>query len=140
MARSSSACTSGSSSNSRAAASRGIDIATTSSPGAASLRASVPPRIVRYRCFAGREPSSMSESVGRNDRAPADAEATPAHSSAGPRDGASEVSVLTAARAVSGVSADDRGLYSEPGSRPGLWLPGERLSGSRSQPRAKRPT
>jgi predicted amidophosphoribosyltransferase len=54
------------------------------------------------------------------------------------RAGASEVSVLTAARAVSGVP--DPRLYSGPGSRPGLWLPGERLSGSRSQPRAKRPT
>jgi ComF family protein len=53
------------------------------------------------------------------------------------RIGASEVSVLTAARAVSGAVAD---LYSTPGLRSGLWLPGEPLSGSRSQPRAKRPT
>ncbi len=51
--------------------------------------------------------------------------------------GAREVFVLTAARAASGAMAD---LYSESGSRPGLWLPGERLPGSRSQPRAKRPT
>jgi predicted amidophosphoribosyltransferase len=51
--------------------------------------------------------------------------------------GASTVRLLTAARAASGAVAD---LYSAPGSRPGLWLPGERLSGSRSQPRAKRPT
>jgi ComF family protein len=51
--------------------------------------------------------------------------------------GASEVSVLTAARAAAGARRD---LYSAPGSRPGLWLPGERFSGSRSQPRAKRPT
>jgi ComF family protein len=56
------------------------------------------------------------------------------------RAGALEVSVLTAARAVSGVSGPRAHLYSGPGSRPGLWLPGERLSGSRSQPRAKRPT
>ncbi|MEX2203227.1 MAG: double zinc ribbon domain-containing protein [Actinomycetota bacterium] len=51
--------------------------------------------------------------------------------------GASEVSLLTAARAVSGEVSD---LYSTPGLRSGLWLPGESLSGSRSQPRAKRPT
>lgn len=51
--------------------------------------------------------------------------------------GAEEVSVLTAARAASGAVAD---LYSASGQRPGLWLPGERLPGSRSQPRAKRPT
>lgn len=51
--------------------------------------------------------------------------------------GADEVSLLTAARAASEAVAD---LYSTPGSRPGLWLPGERLPGSRSQPRAKRPT
>jgi predicted amidophosphoribosyltransferase len=51
--------------------------------------------------------------------------------------GAEEVFVLTAARAASGAMAD---LYSAPGSRPGLWLPGERLPGSRRQPRAKRPT
>lgn len=51
--------------------------------------------------------------------------------------GAREVSVLTAARAASGAMAD---LYSSVGSRPGLWLPGEQLPGSRSQPRAKRPT
>jgi ComF family protein len=51
--------------------------------------------------------------------------------------GATEVSVLTAARAASGATAD---LYSTAGSRPGLWLPGERIPGSRSQPRAKRPT
>lgn len=51
--------------------------------------------------------------------------------------GASEVYVLTAARAAAGALAD---LYSGSGPRPGLWLPGERLSGSRSQPRAKRPT
>jgi ComF family protein len=51
--------------------------------------------------------------------------------------GASEVSVLTAARAAAGAWRD---LYSASGSRPGLWLPGERFSGSRSQPRAKRPT
>jgi ComF family protein len=51
--------------------------------------------------------------------------------------GASAVVVLTAARASSGAMAD---LYSIPGSRPGLWLPGEQLPGSRSQPRAKRPT
>jgi predicted amidophosphoribosyltransferase len=51
--------------------------------------------------------------------------------------GASEVSVLTAARAVSGAVTH---LYSTPGLRSGLWLPGESLSGSRSQPRAKRPT
>jgi predicted amidophosphoribosyltransferase len=53
------------------------------------------------------------------------------------RIGASEVVVLTAARAVSGTAAD---LYSTSGLRSGLWLPGEPLSGSRSQPRAKRPT
>jgi ComF family protein len=53
------------------------------------------------------------------------------------RAGAREVSVLTAARAASGAMAD---LYSASGSRPGLWLPGERIPGSRSQPRAKRPT
>lgn len=51
--------------------------------------------------------------------------------------GGGEVHVLTAARAASGAMAD---LYSTSGSRPGLWLPGERLPGSRSQPRAKRPT
>lgn len=51
--------------------------------------------------------------------------------------GASEVSVLTAARAASGARRD---LYSPPGPRPGLWLPGEHFPGSRSQPRAKRPT
>jgi predicted amidophosphoribosyltransferase len=51
--------------------------------------------------------------------------------------GAHEVFLLTAARAASVAMAD---LYSDPGSRPGLWLPGERLPGSRSQPRAKRPT
>lgn len=51
--------------------------------------------------------------------------------------GAWEISVLTAARAASGAMAD---LYSASGQRPGLWLPGERLPGSRSQPRAKRPT
>jgi ComF family protein len=51
--------------------------------------------------------------------------------------GADEVSVLTAARAASGAVAD---LYSASGSRPGLWLPGDRIPGSRSQPRAKRPT
>ncbi|HEY7756591.1 MAG TPA: ComF family protein [Actinomycetota bacterium] len=51
--------------------------------------------------------------------------------------GAEAVTVLTAARAVSGAGAN---LYSAPGSRPGLWLPGERLPGSRGQPRAKRPT
>ena len=51
--------------------------------------------------------------------------------------GAREVTVLTATRAASGAIAD---LYSASGSRPGLWLPGERLPGSRSQPRAKRPT
>lgn len=70
------------------------------------------------------------------------------------RAGASEVSVLTAARAISvralgwGMGettsvrspTQDRHLYSGSGSRPGLWLTGERLSGSRSQPRAKRPT
>jgi ComF family protein len=71
------------------------------------------------------------------------------------RAGASEISVLTAARAVTGAlapgvrrstasgasaAAQISHLYSGPGSRPGLWLPGERLSGSRSQPRAKRPT
>jgi competence protein ComFC len=56
------------------------------------------------------------------------------------RAGATEVSVLTAARAVHGALAGDRRLYSGPGSSPGLWLPGERLPGSRSQPRAKRPT
>ena len=67
------------------------------------------------------------------------------------RAGASEVSVLTAARAISDrafrdgetivtSTTEDRHLYSGPGSRPGLWLTGERLSGSRSQPRAKRPT
>jgi competence protein ComFC len=70
------------------------------------------------------------------------------------RAGASEVSVLTAARAISDraferrdgettfvrSTAQDRHLYSGLGSRPGLWLTGERLSGSRSQPRAKRPT
>jgi predicted amidophosphoribosyltransferase len=54
--------------------------------------------------------------------------------------GAEQVFVLTAARAVSGVFPPEQHLYSGPGSRPGLWLPGERLSGSRSQPRAKRPT
>ncbi|MGZ8611726.1 MAG: ComF family protein [Actinomycetota bacterium] len=51
--------------------------------------------------------------------------------------GAREVCVLTAARAASGPDTD---LYLASGSRPGLWLPGERLPGSRSQPRAKRPT
>jgi ComF family protein len=51
--------------------------------------------------------------------------------------GAREVSVLTAARAAAGAVAD---LYSASGSRPGLWLPGDRIPGSRSQPRAKRPT
>jgi ComF family protein len=51
--------------------------------------------------------------------------------------GASEVALLTAARAASGAMAD---LYSASGSRPGLWLPGEEIPGSRSQPRAKRPT
>jgi ComF family protein len=51
--------------------------------------------------------------------------------------GARGVSVLTAARAASGAIAD---LYSISGSRPGLWLPGEPLPGSRGQPRAKRPT
>lgn len=51
--------------------------------------------------------------------------------------GALEVSLLTAARAAAGAMTD---LYSEEGSRPGLWLPGERIPGSRSQPRAKRPT
>jgi predicted amidophosphoribosyltransferase len=51
--------------------------------------------------------------------------------------GAREVFLLTAVRAASGAMAD---LYSVSGSRPGLWLPGERLPGSRSQPRAKRPT
>jgi ComF family protein len=51
--------------------------------------------------------------------------------------GAREVFVLTAARAASGAVAD---LYSTSGPRPGLWLPGERVPGSRSQPRAKRPT
>jgi ComF family protein len=70
------------------------------------------------------------------------------------RAGASEVCVLTAARAISDRAfgrgggeptavrspTQDRHLYSGPGSRPGLWLTGERLSGSRSQPRAKRPT
>jgi len=54
--------------------------------------------------------------------------------------GARRVDVLTAARAASGAVADVRHLYSATGSRPGLWLPGERLPGSRSQPRAKRPT
>jgi ComF family protein len=53
------------------------------------------------------------------------------------RAGAGEVVVLTAARAASGAMAD---LYSAPGQRPGLWLPGEQLPGSRGQPRAKRPT
>jgi predicted amidophosphoribosyltransferase len=52
-------------------------------------------------------------------------------------EGANEVSVLTAARAASEALPD---LYSTAGSRPGLWLPGDRISGSRSQPRAKRPT
>jgi ComF family protein len=51
--------------------------------------------------------------------------------------GASAVSVLTAARAASGAMAD---LYSATDPRPGLWLPGDRIPGSRSQPRAKRPT
>jgi predicted amidophosphoribosyltransferase len=51
--------------------------------------------------------------------------------------GAREVCVLTAARAASRAVAD---LYSTAGSRPGLWLPGDRIPGSRSQPRAKRPT
>jgi predicted amidophosphoribosyltransferase len=51
--------------------------------------------------------------------------------------GARSVVVSTAARAASGAIAD---LYSAAGSRPGLWLPGESLPGSRSQPRAKRPT
>jgi predicted amidophosphoribosyltransferase len=51
--------------------------------------------------------------------------------------GADAVGVLTAARAVSVPAAH---LYSASGSRPGLWLPGERLPGSRGQPRAKRPT
>ncbi|HSJ51555.1 MAG TPA: double zinc ribbon domain-containing protein [Actinomycetota bacterium] len=51
--------------------------------------------------------------------------------------GARTVHLVTAARAASGAVAD---LYSTPGSRPGLWLPGERFPGSRSQPRAKRPT
>jgi ComF family protein len=52
-------------------------------------------------------------------------------------EGAREVSALTAARAAAGAMAD---LYSATGTRPGLWLPGERLPGSRGQPRAKRPT
>ena len=52
-------------------------------------------------------------------------------------EGAREVAVLTAARAASAAVAH---LYSAPGTRPGLWLPGERLPGSRGQPRAKRPT
>ena len=69
------------------------------------------------------------------------------------RAGVSEVSVLTAARAISDGAfgrgwRDDVGEVPHtgsppilgPGSRPGLWLTGERLSGSRSQPRAKRPT
>jgi ComF family protein len=51
--------------------------------------------------------------------------------------GAAEVVLLTAARAASAAVGR---LYSATGSRPGLWLPGERLPGSRSQPRAKRPT
>lgn len=51
--------------------------------------------------------------------------------------GAGDVVVLTAARASLDPAPD---LYSASGSRPGLWLPGERLPGSRSQPRAKRPT
>jgi ComF family protein len=51
--------------------------------------------------------------------------------------GAREVSVLTAARAASGAVAD---LYSASGSRPGLWLPGDRIpvveaSRGRSDPR-----
>jgi ComF family protein len=51
--------------------------------------------------------------------------------------GARQVHVLTACRASRDPAPD---LYSASGSRPGLWLPGERLPGSRSQPRAKRPT
>jgi predicted amidophosphoribosyltransferase len=51
--------------------------------------------------------------------------------------GAREVSALTAARAAAGAVAD---LYSARGTRPGLWLPGDPIPGSRCQPRAKRPT
>jgi ComF family protein len=52
-------------------------------------------------------------------------------------EGASQVGLLTAARAISG-SAPAR--YTRSGSRLGLWLPGERLPGSRCQSQAKRPT
>ncbi len=55
------------------------------------------------------------------------------------RAGAARVHVLTAARAVSGLRGRAP-IYSAKGSRPGLWLPGEDLPGSRCQPRAKRPT
>ncbi|GIU99181.1 MAG: hypothetical protein KatS3mg014_0797 [Actinomycetota bacterium] len=48
--------------------------------------------------------------------------------------GAARVGVLTAARALRLDGIVDVG------PRPGLWLPGERLPGSRCQPRAKRPT
>lgn len=48
--------------------------------------------------------------------------------------GAARIGVLTAARALRLDGIVDVG------SRPGLWLPGERLPGSRCQPRAKRPT
>jgi predicted amidophosphoribosyltransferase len=51
--------------------------------------------------------------------------------------GAAEIAVLTAARAV---PARLPARYTRPGSRPGLWLPGEAFPGSRCQPRAKRPT
>ncbi|HEU4355351.1 MAG TPA: double zinc ribbon domain-containing protein [Actinomycetota bacterium] len=60
--------------------------------------------------------------------------------------GAERVYVLTAARALTPrrreTSPQPRGapVYSAPGSRPGLWLPGDPISGSRCQPRAKRPT
>jgi ComF family protein len=51
--------------------------------------------------------------------------------------GARRVHVLTAARALTGPVPR---AYTRSGPRPGLWLPGEHLPGSRRQPRAKRPT
>jgi hypothetical protein len=52
--------------------------------------------------------------------------------------GATEIVLVTAVRAVPGrLPARYTRLD---GARPGLWLPGEDLPGSRCQPRAKRPT
>ncbi len=54
------------------------------------------------------------------------------------RGGAEEVVLLTAVRAIPGRLP---ARYTRvDGARPGLWLPGEQLPGSRCQPRAKRPT